>query len=148
MVQHEGQRATAAAPPLSMRRGALARLFRWATWPCVVLLAVLSATPGDEMVRTGAPGLVEHFVGYTGAAGIAALGYGRRVSYLLIVAWFIAYAGLLELGQLWVPGRHSRVVDFAFSSAGATAAVVAVWLWSRRAGAGARGASPCPPPRP
>ena len=100
------------------------RLFRWATWACVVALAVLSLTPGDEMVRTGAPGVLEHFVAYAGAACIAMLGYGRRVTPLPIAALLIAYAGLLELGQLWIPGRHSAVVDFGFSAAGVVAGVV------------------------
>ena len=104
-----------------MRRRIWDRLFRWATWTCVVLLAVLSLTPGDEMVRTGAPGLLEHFVAYAGAASIAMLGYGRRVSGLPIAALLIAYAGLLELGQLWVPGRNSAMVDFGFSAAGVIA---------------------------
>jgi VanZ family protein len=131
-----------------MRRGGLARLLRWATWPCVVVLAVLSATPGDEMVRTGAPGFLEHLAGYAGAAGVAALGYGQRVSYCLIGALLIAYAGLLEVGQLWVPGRTSRALDFAFSSAGVITAVAAAWFWSPRATADVRGATANQPPRP
>jgi VanZ family protein len=115
-----------------MRRGGLARLLRWATWVCVIVLAILSLTPGDEMVRTGAPGLLEHFVAYAGTAFIATLGYQRRVGRLQIAALLISYAGLLELAQLWVPGRHSDAVDFAFSAAGIMAGLAIVWLWSRR----------------
>jgi len=83
------------------------------------------------MVRTGAPSELEHFAAYAGAAFIAALGYQRR--HLQIAALLVAYAGLLELAQLWVPGRHSQAVDFAFSVAGVMAGLAIVWLWSRRA---------------
>jgi VanZ family protein len=115
-----------------MRRGGLARLLRWATW-CVIVLAILSLTPGDEMVRTGAPSELEHFAAYAGAAFIATLGYQRRVSRLQIAALLIVCAGLLELAQFWIPGRHSQAVDFAFSAAGVMAGSAIVWLWSRRA---------------
>ena len=112
-----------------MRRGGLARLLRWATWVCVIVLAILSLTPGDEMVRTGVPGVLEHFVAYAGAAFVATLGYRRRLRHVQIAALLIAYAGLLELAQLWVPGRHSQAVDFAFSAAGVMAGSAIVWLW-------------------
>jgi VanZ family protein len=116
-----------------MRRGGLARLLRWATWVCVIVLAILSLTPGDEMTRTGAPSVLEHFGAYAGAAFIATLGYQRRVGHFQIAALLISYAGLLELAQLWVPGRHSKAVDFAFSASGVIAGMAIEWLWSRRA---------------
>ena len=94
------------------------QLFRCLTWACVVVLALLSLTPRDLIVRTGAPGLAEHFVAYLGTGMIAGLGYGRRVSYINIAVLLIAYAGLLEIGQLWISRRHSAFVDFAISSAG------------------------------
>jgi VanZ family protein len=75
------------------------------------------------MVRTGAPGLIEHFAAYAGAACIGTLGYGRRVMYVQIAVLLIAYAGMLELGQLWVPGRHSALTDFGFSAIGVVAGI-------------------------
>ena len=121
-----------AAEGTLFNRGRLEQRCRWAAWLCVAVLAVLSWTPGDEMVRTGAPELLEHFVAYLGAGGIASIGYGRRVRYLQIGGLLIAYAGVLELGQNWVPGRHSRMVDFAFSAAGAIAGVMMARIWARR----------------
>ena len=115
-----------------MGRGGLARLLGWATW-CVIVIAILSLTPGDEMVRTGAPSVLEHFVAYAGAAFIAMLGYQRCVSRFQIVALLIACAGLLELVQLWIPERHSQAVAFVFSAAGVMAGSAIVRLWSRRA---------------
>ena len=46
------------------------------TWFCVVLLAVLSLLPAQDMVRTGFPGRVEHIAAYAGSAAIAMAGYG------------------------------------------------------------------------
>jgi VanZ family protein len=105
------------------------RLFRCLTWACVVALAFLSLTPGDVMMRTGAPGLAEHFVAYLGTGATAALGYARRASYLRIAALLMAYAGLLEVLQLLVPARHSDLVDFAAGAAGVVAGAVLVRFW-------------------
>jgi VanZ family protein len=106
-------------------------LARCLTWACVVVLALLSLTPGDLMVRTGAPGLAEHFVAYLGTGVIAGLGYRRRVSYTHIAVLLISYAGLLEIGQLWIPRRHFAFVDFAISSAGVAVGVLVLLVEER-----------------
>ena len=112
------------------------RLFRWLAWACIGLLAVLSLTPGDYMVRTPAPGLLEHFVAYLGTGAVASVGYGSRVSALQIAGLLWGYAALLEIGQNWAPGRHPQFMDFAIGAAGAVAGVVLVRLW--RGGLGTR----------
>jgi VanZ family protein len=106
------------------------RLFRPLTWICVALLAVLSLTPGDYMLRTAAPGDYEHFVAYLGTSVIASLGYARRVGYLAPAVLLCAYAGLLEMAQNWSPGRHPDLIDFASSSAGVIAGVILVRVWN------------------
>ena len=45
--------------------------FRILTWCCVLLLAVLSLLPAQDMVRTGFPGQLEHSAAYAGSAIIA-----------------------------------------------------------------------------
>ena|SRR4051794_8711837 len=105
------------------------RLFRCLTWACVVALALLSLTPGEIMVRTSAPGLAEHVVAYLGTGTVAAFGYARRASYTHIAAFLIAYAGLLEIGQHWIPGRHSAFIDFMASSAGAISGLIIATIW-------------------
>ena len=112
------------------------RLFRWLAWACIGLLAVLSLTPGDYMVRTPAPGLLEYFVAYLGTGAIASVGYGRRINSLQIAGLLWGYAALLEMGQNWAPGRHPQFMDFAIGAAGAVAGVVLVRLW--RMGLGTR----------
>ena len=107
------------------------RLFRWLAWACVGLVAVLSLTPGDYIVRTTVSTLLEHFVAYLGTSAVASAGYARRVSLFQIAALLCGYAALLEIGQNWVPGRHSQFIDFAVSSAGVVAGIL-FWTWIGR----------------
>jgi VanZ family protein len=105
------------------------------TWCCVILLAVLSLVPVEDMVRTGMPGEFEHFVAYAGSASIAVTGYGRRGT-VRIVGLFWIYAGVLEYLQRFSPGRHPTIVDFAASAVGAffgglAAALLVHRLWKR-----------------
>jgi VanZ family protein len=104
-------------PP--MRIGLITALFRILTWWCVALLALLSLLPAQEMVRTGFPGELEHFVAYAGSAGIAMAGYGMSRSVARIIGCFWLYAGLLECLQHFSPGRHPAIGDFAMSALGA-----------------------------
>jgi hypothetical protein len=58
------------------------------TWLCVILLAVLSLVPAQDMVRTGLPGRLEHFVAYAGSASIAIAGYGATRGATQIIGGF------------------------------------------------------------
>lgn len=109
----------------------LRKISRWLTWVCIGILTALSWLPADTMIRTAAPGQLEHFVAYLGMGSVAAFGYGRRVSYIQIVLLLAVYAGVLEIGQLLVPGRHSRLIDFLAGSAGAIAGTFAIYLCDR-----------------
>ena len=116
-------------PPLPPR---VALALRFAAWACVAALAVLSLLPKEEMVRTGADGRFEHFVAYAGTMLVAGLGYGRQVALARIAVPLIAYAGVLEIGQNFSPGRIPSIVDFAAGAAGVCASALAVRLWRPR----------------
>ena len=105
---------------------------RIGTWCCIVVLAVLSLLPADEMVRTGFPGGAEHFVAYAGSAAIAMAGYGRSRGSVQIIGGFWVYAAMLEYLQHFSPGRHPAIEDFALSAAGALCGGLAVALFWRR----------------
>ena len=92
--------------------------FRILTWCCVLLLAVLSLLPAQDLARTGMPGEFEHVLAYAGATSIAVAGYGRRGA-LRTIGLFWIYAGVLEYLQHFSPGRHPSFVDFAASAFGA-----------------------------
>jgi hypothetical protein len=95
-----------------------ANALRAAAWGCVVLLLILSWTPGDEMIRTGIGGHIEHTVAYTGAAIVIALAYAGRFGLGTVLVCLAAYAGLMEVGQIFVPGRHASPWDFLSSVSG------------------------------
>jgi VanZ family protein len=89
------------------------------TWFCVVLLAVLSLLPAQDMARTGLPGWVEHFAAYAGSVAIAMAGYGASRGTAQIIGGFWVYAGILEYLQHFSPGRHPAIGDFTASAVGA-----------------------------
>jgi len=102
------------------------------TWCCVILLAVLSLLPAQEMLRTGLPGQLEHFIAYAGSAAVAMAGYGARRGSMQIIGSFWVYAGILEYLQHFSPGRHPAIEDFAASSLGALCGGLAIALLWRR----------------
>jgi VanZ family protein len=101
---------------------------RCIAWACLIGLAVGSWTPsltsGEKMFfRTGFNTLLEHVAAYL-IAGIAVIiAYPRRPTWL-IVAMLCAYAGILELGQMCVPGRHAGLLDWLASCSG----VLCAWI--------------------
>ena len=105
---------------------------RIGTWCCIILLAILSLVPAEEMVRTGFPGGFEHFVAYFGSAAVAVAAYGRSRGTIQIVSGFWVYAAILEYLQRFSPGRHSTIEDFAVSAVGALCGGLAVAVLSSR----------------
>jgi hypothetical protein len=109
-----------------MRPSLVLTTFQVLTWFCVILLAVLSLLPAQEMVRTGLPGRLEHFVAYAGSAAVAMVGYGPSQGVVWIIGCFWLYGG--------IPGRHSSIWDFAASALGALCGGLAgAVLWRARA---------------
>jgi hypothetical protein len=101
------------------------------TWCYVILLAVLSLLPAQDMVRTGIPGQLEHFVAYARSASIAIVGYRRRGAVRII------HAGVLEYLQHFSLGRHPSIVDFSASAIGGFFRWLAATLLLRRLWKGA-----------
>jgi len=118
---------------MQMRPNLLRRSLRFLTWVCVVVLGFLSLLPAQDMVRTGFPGHLEHFVAYAGSSAIAMAGYGLNRSGALVIGCFWLYAGTLEYLQHFSPGRHPALEDFAASAIGVLCGGIAVLLlWRRR----------------
>ena len=84
---------------------------------CLLLLAVLSLLPAEEMVRTRLSGHIEHAMAYAATILLLRLGYGRW-GWLQPTAALVCYAGILELMQRFSPGRHPGVDDWIASSVG------------------------------
>ena len=99
------------------------KALRIAGWLCVCLLIWLSWIPATLEIRTGMAGQIEHAIAYCGTGAILAFAYQEPRRWRMAVG-LVALAGILEIGQLWVPGRTSQFIDFAASSAGAVAGVM------------------------
>ena len=93
------------------------------SWLCVGLLVLLSWIPADLEIRTGIAGQIEHAIAYCGTGAILAFAYQEPRRWW-IAAGLVFLAGILEIGQLWVPGRTSQPIDFAASSVGAVLGVL------------------------
>lgn len=95
---------------------------RVALWLMLAAVAVASLLPGHLMPDIGA-GHIEHFAAYLAFALAAALGYGWRLGYAVLLTSAVALAGLFELAQLPLAGRTGSWSDFAFGTLGALAGV-------------------------
>lgn len=110
-----------------MRYGAA--VVRAAAWLGLVLLAVASLTPGEDLVRSGIPTKLEHVVAYCLATAVWMLAYARW-PHAAVAALFVSYAGVLEIAQHWVPGRTAQATDFLASGSGVVIGLLA-GTWCR-----------------
>lgn len=106
----------------------LAMLFRVACVGCTIALPILAWLPAKAMTRSALGGHVEHFVAYLATATIVGLAFQKRPHLALQCALIIAYAAILEVGQLYSPGRHASFRDFAFSASGVVVGGLFLWL--------------------
>jgi VanZ family protein len=107
-------------------------------WMCVLIILVLSLAPGSLRPHTAASGHVEHFIAYAGTGLMFAAG-ARFRDVIFAGIGLSALSGVMELAQLYIPGRTGELPGFLWSSAGAWAGLAAgaiAWsLWRRRASA-------------
>lgn len=98
----------------------------------------LSVVPGSDRPHTGAGGLNEHLVAYAMVGAAYGLGYLKTRQRVWVGVMMSLAAGLLELVQIFIPGRNPEVEGFAISALGAwvglalAAAFVAAWQMFRR----------------
>jgi VanZ family protein len=108
----------------------MSQWLRFFAWLSVVALAVASWTPGEYMIRTSARGSFEHIAAYL-ISTLLLVSASPRASPWMVGGALVVYAAFLEIGQIYVPGRHSQLEDFAASCLG-VAIVIAPTLWIRR----------------
>jgi VanZ family protein len=100
------------------------KILRLAAWSAVVTITVLSLVPGPLRPHTGAPGYLEHVAAYCITAALFTLSYPRCNKIVIIVSLSFC-AAVLEIGQLYVPGRVTAVPDWIAGSFGALIGTVA-----------------------
>jgi VanZ family protein len=80
-------------------------------WILAVTVAVVSVVPPDLRPETAVPHYFEHFLAFAALGAAFALGYERSPNTLAM--FLVAYCAVIEIMQLFVPGRHARLLDFA-----------------------------------
>jgi VanZ family protein len=104
---------------------------RAAGWLAVLAIVVVSLVPGQLRPDVLGEKHFEHLAAYLGAAILLAVGYPRRLQFILIGVSLSVCSGVLEIVQLWIPGRSSSAADFAASSLGAWIGVATIYLFSQ-----------------
>lgn len=103
-------------------------LLRVAFVGCIIALAFLAWLPADAMTRSVLGGHAEHFIAYLGTTMVMGLTLQKRPRLAVQCAVIIAYAAVLEAGQLYSPSRHASLQDFAFSASGVIVGGVLLWM--------------------
>jgi|SRR5215470_1089835 len=100
---------------------------RTAGWIGVAVIVVLSLVPGWARPRNGLglPGEYEHLLAYMLTAGTLGLAYRNATIRALLFTLLVICAALLEIAQIWVPGRTGQLIDFGASSIGAGGGLLA-----------------------
>jgi VanZ family protein len=91
-------------------RSRISKAARITAWSLAAIISVLSVVPSGLRPETRIPHDIEHFGIYLVTGLAFGLGYERRHGVLAIL--LIIFAGTIEIGQLFVPGRHARLSDF------------------------------------
>jgi len=89
------------------------RLFWIATgWLGFLGVAILSLLPAESRPHTGVGGQLEHLVAYALVAGSLGIGHKSYRDRLIVGLTLTCGAALLELLQLFIPGRNSEFAGF------------------------------------
>lgn len=106
----------------------LTKVSHFLGWVCVIAIIILSWLPSGTRPRTHLFAITqwEHFAAYFVAAALLAQGRTSRKDHFLIPILLGALAAMLEVGQIWVPGRDAKLSDWIAGAAGGWAGV-AVW---------------------
>jgi VanZ like family len=100
-------------------------VIRLAFWFVVLMLILLTVVPPSIRPSGVASHHMEHFASFALAGILYYLSYAHHLLTRLAAA--VLFAGGLEVLQLFVPGRHARLVDFVMDALGACIGIVLVF---------------------
>jgi VanZ family protein len=103
-------------------------VIRCVAWALAAAVTVFTFAPIEARPTMGSSADVERFIAFTVMGGAFALGYPKRS--FSIICLVVAIAGVLEIVQHFVPGRHARIDD-AMVKAGAAVIGVATAIAAR-----------------
>jgi VanZ family protein len=99
---------------------------------CALALAILAWAPSDAITRTPLGGHAEHVVAWLGTAMVLGLTSRTTLQHGAQCLLLMAYAAILEGGQLFAVGRQASLHDFGFSAVGVLLGGALVWIARRR----------------
>jgi len=112
----------------------MVRLFQICAWLVLAVIVTLSLVKPSIRPVTILPHGLEHAAIFVIAGFAAGLGYPGRPA--LTMAALVLFSGVVEIAQLFAPGRHARLSDFVVDAAaaciGAALAHLAVRLRASR----------------
>jgi VanZ family protein len=119
-LSHDGAFRSAMVHPMIL-------LFRAAAWLLLVAIMALTFVPPTYRPVSGLGQGFEHATAFLAMGAAFALAYRHHVRALGVA--LLLYTGLLECLQIFVPGRHARLSDFAVDALGVLfGLVVGTWL--------------------
>jgi VanZ family protein len=100
----------------------LTRMFQISAWACIVAIVLLSVVSPQLRPETSLPHNFEHAAIFVITGIAVSLGYPHHaVRHMMLLTIF---SGLVEVAQLYVPGRHARWIDFVVDAGAACAGVI------------------------
>jgi hypothetical protein len=96
--------------------GLMQRIFQLTGWLLLLTIVVLSLVPPSARPVTGASQGFEHLLVFLPAGLSLGLGYPTR--QLRGTMGLVVFTGIVELAQMWAPGRHARLSDFMIDALG------------------------------
>ena len=103
---------------------------RVVAWIIVIGLIMISLVPAPLRPGTGVSHNLEHFGSFLLAGIIWSLAYADRL--VLLLGAMPVFAGSVELLQIFVPGRHARLSDFAVDALGGCVGILITFLVAAR----------------
>jgi VanZ family protein len=112
-------------------------VLRCVAFVVILAICVLTLLPGDSRPQLSSlPGQIEQATAYLGAAAVLSVAFSDGIAPSRIILLLTVYGAVLELCQLWVPGRHARLLDIGADFLGALIGVLIVgmlrWVVTRR----------------
>jgi VanZ family protein len=109
-----------------MVRDLIVKMLKITAWLVVMGLIIVSVVPAAERPVTGLQHDLEHFLAFGFTGLVVALAYPHRL--LLMATAAVAYTLALEIIQIPLATRHTRIEDLAVDALGACAAVFLAYL--------------------
>src|SRR3954447_13656753 len=109
----------------------MTRIFLWMVLALALAIAAVTLGPISFRPMTGAPPDVERGVAYLLFGAAISLVCSRPRNLLIGILLAVAFAGILEAGQNFVPGRQGALHDFLVKALALILGAVAMWVLRR-----------------